>query len=130
MRLFRWLDATTRAPGFGDRSVLAIAVAVVILSVVLRPGAGAVSLFGWEVPILCTFRRVTGVPCPGCGLTRSFVFLAHGQVLDAFRANLLGPLAFGVTVAQVPYRLRRLRRLSARAGSVGEVTSRAEEGAW
>lgn len=116
MRLLRWFDDTTRAPGFGDRAVLAIAVATLVLAVVLRPGADEVSLFGWHVPVLCTFRRLTGLPCPGCGLTRSFVFLAHGQVLDAFRANLLGPFAFALTAAQVPWRTHRLwrRHLAAR----------------
>lgn len=129
MRLLRWFDATTRAPGFGDRSVLAIAVAVLVLSFALRPGADAVSVLGWDVPVLCTFRRLTGVPCPGCGLTRSFVFLAHGQLLDALRANPLGPVAFALTAAQVPYRLRRLWRLRGRRPA-GEVTDRPEEGAW
>ncbi len=110
MRLLRWFDDTTRAPGFGDRAVLAIAVAVVVLAFALRPGSDAVSLLGWDVPVLCTFRRLTGLPCPGCGLTRSFVFLAHGQVADAFRTNLLGPFAFALTVAQIPWRTHKLWR--------------------
>lgn len=75
-----------------------------------------VSVFGFDVPVLCTWRRLTGLPCPGCGLTRSFVLLAHGQVLAAFRANLLGPLVFLLVASQVPFRAWRLgRRAAARS---------------
>ncbi len=38
-------------------------------------------------PVVCPFRLVTGLPCPGCGLTRAWVFLAHGRVGDAVSAN-------------------------------------------
>ncbi len=43
------------------------------------------------LPSICPFYEMTGLPCPGCGLTRSFVCFAHGQILTAFRWNLLGP---------------------------------------
>ena len=32
-----------------------------------------------SLPTACAFRRVTGLPCPGCGLTRSWVLTAHGR---------------------------------------------------
>ncbi len=35
-----------------------------------------------------------GKPCPGCGLTTSFVWLAHGHIAEAFVANPLGPMLF------------------------------------
>lgn len=40
----------------------------------------------------CTLRRVTGIPCPACGLTRAFDYTAHGRFLDAFRTTPLGAL--------------------------------------
>ena len=43
------------------------------------------------MPSVCVFYEVTGLPCPGCGLTRSFVCLEHGQIMQAFQWNLLGP---------------------------------------
>jgi len=32
---------------------------------------------------ICLFRRTTGIPCPGCGLTRAFAHLAKGQWREA-----------------------------------------------
>jgi len=46
------------------------------------------------MPSICPFYEVTGLPCPGCGLTRSFVCFAHGDILAAFRWNLLGPVVW------------------------------------
>jgi hypothetical protein len=51
----------------------------------------AVSVSG---PTVCPFRRLTGLPCPGCGLTRSWVAFAHGDVGDAFGYNWFGPITF------------------------------------
>lgn len=47
----------------------------------------------------CAFQAVTHVPCPGCGLTTSFANMAHLHVIDAFRAHLMGPLLFLLTLA-------------------------------
>jgi hypothetical protein len=80
----------------------------VAAALVLTPGPDVVSLFGHDIPIVCGFRRLTGWPCPGCGLTRSFVFAAHGRIGAAFQAHFLGPLLFGVVASQVPWRLWRL----------------------
>jgi hypothetical protein len=45
-------------------------------------------------PVLCPLRLVTGIPCPACGLTRSFCALASGHPAAAFAEHLLGPPAF------------------------------------
>jgi hypothetical protein len=49
-------------------------------------------------PVLCPFRLMTGLPCPGCGLTRSWVYLAHGQVDDALGANPFGFVTMAAAV--------------------------------
>jgi hypothetical protein len=41
----------------------------------------------------CAFREHTGWPCPGCGLTRVAVRMAHGDFAGAFDANPLGAVA-------------------------------------
>ncbi len=48
---------------------------------------------------LCGFKTVLGLPCPGCGLTRSFCALAKGELLAAFSFNLLGPFLFFFTLS-------------------------------
>lgn len=42
----------------------------------------------------CLFRLSTGLPCPGCGMTRSLIALWHGDLLTSFRYHPLGPPLF------------------------------------
>ena len=37
----------------------------------------------------CTFRRLTGWHCPGCGGTRAFFHLLHGELAASWRMNPL-----------------------------------------
>jgi hypothetical protein len=41
----------------------------------------------------CTFRSLTGIPCPGCGLTRVADRMAHFNLVGALHANPLGTVA-------------------------------------
>jgi hypothetical protein len=50
-------------------------------------------------PVICPFRRLTGLPCPGCGLTRSWVYLVHGDVHAALWANPFGPVTIAAVLA-------------------------------
>jgi hypothetical protein len=43
-------------------------------------------------PMMCLFRKVTGRPCPSCGLTRSWQALGHGRFRDSIRFHPFGPL--------------------------------------
>lgn len=43
---------------------------------------------------VCPFYRATGLACPGCGLTRGFHALFHGDVLGALDYNALIPFYF------------------------------------
>lgn len=51
-----------------------------------------------HIPALCPFYILTGLPCPGCGLTRSFISLGHGRFIESLHWNPLGWLLFGLCV--------------------------------
>lgn len=44
---------------------------------------------------------LTGLPCPGCGITKSFIFLYDGNLLKSFYYHLFGPLAFVACIAAI-----------------------------
>ena len=71
-------------------------------------------------PVICPFRRLTGLPCPGCGLTRSWVYLAHGWWRDAFLAHPFGPL-LALTVVLLGVTAVRARVRGARAPSLDRL---------
>ena len=41
---------------------------------------------------VCPLYKLTGINCPGCGLTRGFHALFHGDVLSALHYNALIPI--------------------------------------
>jgi len=50
-------------------------------------------------PILCPFRLATGLPCPGCGMTRGFCAMARGDLPAAVSWNPLSLPLFGLVLA-------------------------------
>ena len=72
-----------------------VAVGVLLAAMVLA-GVGH-RVFGWDLgewlPWLpgCAFRSVTGIPCPGCGMTRAFLLLSQLRLGDAFATNPASP---------------------------------------
>ncbi len=71
-------------------------------------------ILGDETIFLCPFLKLTGIPCPFCGLTRSLFSLLSGDPLQAFWYHPLGPLlwggvlAGGITSFLLSYSQRRL----------------------
>lgn len=43
---------------------------------------------------LCLWKRLLDRPCAGCGLTRGFVQLAHGDLVEALHLNPMTPVVF------------------------------------
>ena len=48
---------------------------------------GALAIF--LLDIHCIFKSIFGIPCPGCGLTRAFRAIFHGNFLEAEKYNIL-----------------------------------------
>lgn len=72
---------------------------VVCLATLTAPFVWNVAV-GADGPILCFVRRIIGLPCPGCGMTRAFCALSQGNPGEALRLNLLAfPLLLLLTVA-------------------------------
>lgn len=80
-----------------------LVVAVVVVGV-LQPAELAAVVR--EVSPGCWFRRWTGLSCPGCGGTRAVGALLRGDVVAAFRHNLLLPLGLLVLAAEYVRLLR------------------------
>ena len=64
----------------------------------LVAGFAWAALAAWEPStegvLVCLFRRTLELPCPGCGLTRAFSFLARGELQNAVTVHPLAPLLF------------------------------------
>lgn len=54
----------------------------------------------------CLFHRITGLACPGCGMTRATCAALHGRFGEALRFNPLGVILAPVVVVFGGVRLR------------------------
>lgn len=97
-------------------SMLLAAAGVMVLAAVLQvrgPETVVIPLIDWPLPGTCTFKKFFGLECPGCGLTRCFISLAHGRPLAAWYFNPAGILFFAIVAGQIPFRgwqIWRIRR--------------------
>src|SRR5687768_6383575 len=53
----------------------------------------------------CTFKTVTGLPCPSCGMTTSFALLIHGDVWNSLQANFAGTALATFGLIFIPWSL-------------------------
>ncbi|MCK4342569.1 MAG: DUF2752 domain-containing protein [Phycisphaerae bacterium] len=88
---------------FGRKSV--IVAATVLLLAVLHPPRGL------GVPV-CWMKHATGMPCPGCGLSRSLSSSVRGDFATAWKQHPCGPILLPifagiVVVALLPISARR-----------------------
>lgn len=77
-------------------------------------GAYAYNL-GYQLPgLVCPIRQWTGIPCPTCGMTRSFMAIVQGDLQQAVHHHLFGPvlfLIFLIATVHISLELFRQRRL-------------------
>jgi len=70
-----------------------------------NPGTNDVKISKLSLPALCASRTYFNTDCPGCGLTRSFISLAHGKLDAALRLHRLAPALYLFFLLQVGFRL-------------------------
>lgn len=73
--------------------VLVLAGGALTLAFLIQPAGvpGTPNLVaGIPIPSTCGFKSATSIPCPGCGLTRSWVEAAHGNPTVSFAYNRIG----------------------------------------
>jgi hypothetical protein len=68
----------------------------VATAAVCLPFACQVLEAGWAPAVPCLWRSAFGVPCPGCGFTRSVCALMHGSALDSLQWHPLASLCVAV----------------------------------
>lgn len=79
-----WRSVPTLLPLLRDRK-LAIAV---FAAAVLLLGVFSAGVMGWP----CPFFHLTGIPCPGCGLTRATSLLLRGDVQSSLNLHAFAPV--------------------------------------
>lgn len=83
-------------------ALLLLASAVLVVARFLPPsprGVGTHQQLGLPP---CYFLKLTGLPCPSCGLTTSFAHAAKWHFYEALLAQPFGLFAFCLTVLLIP----------------------------
>ncbi|MGY6529920.1 MAG: DUF2752 domain-containing protein [Cyanobacterium sp.] len=86
--MFRFTTIPISRSGLYGRSLILFILSSTIIASYL------LNITEQESPFSCIILAFTGIPCPGCGLTRSFLAMAHGSIWDSFYHHLFGPLLF------------------------------------
>ncbi len=99
LRASRFADVASAAytprAGPSTAAVAVVGLAAVVVAAVSHPAAVEAG------PTVCPLRALTGLPCPGCGLTRSWVWLLHGEPGQAMAANPFGVVALLLAVVVI-----------------------------
>ena len=86
----------------------------------------ALGLPGW----LCPVRTLTGVPCPGCGLSRAVIALLGGRWGRAVEMHAFAPIALASLLLVGVAGVLPERRREALASAVTRVEARTGVSVW
>ena len=78
-------------------TALLVCASALVLSALLQPSASGYGTHRQLCLPPCAFRMVTRLPCPFCGMTTGFAWMAKGQVRRAANANSMAPPGFVAT---------------------------------
>lgn len=103
---------TIRFACFWIFAVTSVFTAALTLSPVADSQA-AISIAGTSIvmPDLCQFKRIFARDCPGCGMTRSFIYIVRFQLANAWSIHPVGTLLAIFLAATIPHRAWQIRQL-------------------
>jgi len=58
-----------------------------------------------SIPHFCLFERLTGLPCPACGISRSVLCLYDLKIVESLKLNPNGLLISIAFILQIPMRI-------------------------
>lgn len=58
-----------------------------------------------KYPVRCIHEKITGQPCPSCGVSHSFSLILRGRISEAYNWNMNGMRVFIFFVAQLLMRI-------------------------
>lgn len=90
-------------------AVLAVTVLIIAVARILEPepsGYGTHTQLGLPP---CGFLSLTGLRCPGCGLTTAFAHMVRFDVVEALLANPFGVVLFSCLLLMIPTSMLALR---------------------
>jgi len=88
--------------------VLSVCLFILLAAFLLSPSSSldeTLYIGSFPLPHTCTFKSLTGLPCPGCGLTRSLVAAVHGDMAQSLHFHRLGVVTLVYIFFQVAYRI-------------------------
>ena len=81
-------NQTWHAPVFSSLLESRREAIIIVGAGALHLGLSLAGLPAWNCPI----RTVTGVPCPGCGLTRAVMQFLHGDITASLQTHAFAPI--------------------------------------
>ncbi|PIU19970.1 MAG: hypothetical protein COT18_04715 [Elusimicrobia bacterium CG08_land_8_20_14_0_20_59_10] len=108
------ISSTRNRPDLFLRLVAAVVLAVTALSGLAHLAGGSL-VSALPHTQLCFFRALTGLPCPGCGMTHAFLALGRLDFAGAFAHN---PLVFPLAALLMLCAAGRIPRILRCAGVV------------
>ncbi len=92
----------TREPTTPHLVILAASLSILLAALFLIPAEPGDSLRigGNALPNVCLLKQTSGLPCPGCGLTRSLVSAVHADWARSLTHHRMGLLILGYLILQ------------------------------
>lgn len=54
-----------------------------------------------NLPVFCVFQKILGIPCPGCGIIRSFIAISKLDLVSALKYNPVGIIIVLFVIIQI-----------------------------